>query len=103
MKYHFPTLILLIFSIAFSSFGQQAKIDSLLDVIATSKVDTTKVDALLHLSNIYVLINADSCLPFAEQALAIATDKQLLERRLEALNIFGINHSLNGETRHLLS
>jgi len=55
------------------SSQDQKKIDSLVEVIVKAKEDTSKVQAILNLGDIFILTDLDKTLMYEEQALALVT------------------------------
>jgi PAS domain S-box-containing protein len=79
--------ILIIFFIVFnlsSSFGQRLKIDSLIQIIPTLKIDSIYVQTIIELSYSYVYINADSAVFYADKAIELSL--QLKNKHLEAIS-----------------
>jgi signal transduction histidine kinase len=70
MKY--LTLIILCFLFQCLTYGQQNVIDSLKNIVSEHKEDTSEVKALVHLEDIYIYINLDSAINFAQQGLLLA-------------------------------
>ena len=65
-------IINLSFTISNSVFAQQIQIDSLKQVIITSREDTNKIKTLNTLAIKYQRINLDTSLIYAEQSLELA-------------------------------
>ena len=70
-KYFFCISILIAYCF---SFAQTKDIDSLLTILRTDKEDTAKAIHLNNLSNKYILINKDSALHYANEALMLANN-----------------------------
>ncbi|MCE9539567.1 MAG: tetratricopeptide repeat protein [Bacteroidetes bacterium] len=84
----------------FSSYGQQTKIDSLKNVLKTTKEDTTRINILNDLAFEFENNNSDTAIVLSTQALLIAQKKKWQKgegisfHRLGALNYHKANYPL---------
>jgi len=98
----FFSLLFVFFSVAFALAQQgihaPSKIDSLEKVIATTKVDTVKINALIKASSYWLEHNdLNKSLVLSKQALALAEQKELPESTARAASQLGEIYQARGE------
>ncbi len=72
MKLVAIVVLLLLLQIYSNTYSQQYKIDSLLKVNKTTRIDTVKIKTLLSLTDLYSFQNPDSAILFAKRAKQLA-------------------------------
>jgi class 3 adenylate cyclase/Tfp pilus assembly protein PilF len=71
IKALYLTIVILLF-INFDLFSQKNKIDSLLKIYNTTRIDTAKIEALLAITDLYSFQNPDSAILLAKRAKLLA-------------------------------
>ncbi len=95
MQKGFLLFLLLFFSV--NGFAQnpkktQAKIDSIAEVIKSTQADTTRLNSLIELGNVYQSFNPDSALYFHGKALELATTLKDELGKAEATRLTAVDH-----------
>ena len=83
-------------------FSQNAKIDSLLQVLKTAKEDTNKVNALNKISSSLYLAHPDSAILFAQQAAVLAEKINFRNGEANAYGNAGIGYRAKGDYMNAL-
>ncbi len=87
-------LLLVVASKLYAQNNMQHKIDSMIRVVRTTKVDSVKAITLLIISEKYRSINPPEALPFAHQSLEIAKKMNWKSKMADAYGVLGMNHSI---------
>lgn len=61
-----------IFQFSIVAYSQQSKIDSLLEINSTTKIDTVRIKTLLSLTDLYSFQNSDTAILFGKRAKVLA-------------------------------
>ena len=99
-------LILFLLLLPLFSFGQkegQAKVDSILNVLPTTKQDTLRVKLLNELSYTYDNINPESGLKYGHEALQLAKKLKWANGIGMAYKCIGNNYSTKSDFKKALS
>lgn len=78
-----------------SSFGQNAKLDSLLKKLNEATSPSVKAEAALSLANQYLNINTDSAIAFNQAAHQLATNLSDTNMIIRCENLFGYIYNVN--------
>src|SRR4051812_21295991 len=91
-------LIILLLLIIHPIWGQYSNIemDSLKDIIHEQKGDTTEVNALANLADIYGFINLDSEIAYAQQGLLLAKKLNYVKGEARCYVVLGGAHNSLG-------
>ena len=96
-------LLFIILNLQFATiFAQQTTLDSLKQIIATSKQDTNKVKTLNIIVNEYQKINIDTSLIYAEQSLELASQLNYKKGMAVAYRNIGITYKYLGKYKQTL-
>jgi len=83
--------------VACSSFAQQTKIDSLVNLLENAKEDTTKAKALGELAIAYIYSNPDTAFTLAQKEFEIAKRTEVSKLMASALNTQGATFLLKSD------
>ena len=89
-------ILLLIFCCAVKIFSQKQKADSIIQLLATEKTDSTRVKLLWNLANIIYRSNPDTALTVGQEALSLARSIKYLEGESRSLGVIASTFSKIG-------